>query len=407
MKSLLLFLVALGLAAEPLPKATPQEAGFSAERLARLDRVMRQSVERHEYAGITVGIARHGKLVHLAAFGHRDLEAKAPMQADTIFRIASMTKLIASTAVMMLYEEGHFQLDDPVSKFIPGFDKVKVLRREDAGQDDVVELEREVTVRHLLTHTSGLINTKAYQSAQVFDHSRTLADMAAKLVTVPLAHQPGAAWRYGQSIDVLGRLVEIWSGKTFDVFLEERLLGPLHMTDTAFYVPSGKLNRLAKSYRLNEQGVVEPSPLQAGADPSRKPTYFSGGGGLYSTAGDYLRFLQMLVNGGALDGTRYLGKPTVEYMMLNHVPRGSVMPPDGPNGRKGYGFGLGAAVLVDPAAAEVTSFAGEFNWGGALGTYFWIDPKHELAAVYMVQRPPYVAPPARRFKLMVYQAMEN
>ena len=334
---------------------------------------MQQSVDRREYAGITVGIARHGKLVHMASVGHRDLEAKSPMRADTMFRIASMTKLIASTAVMMLYEEGYFQLDDPISKFIPGFDKVKVLRREDAEQADVVELERPVTVRHLLTHTSGLINTKAYQSARVFDHSRTLADMAAKLVTVPLAHQPGAAWRYGQSIDVLGRLVEMWSGKTFDVFLAERLLGPLHMMDTAFNVPAGKLTRLAKSYRLNAQGVAEPAPQQPGADPSRKPTFFSGSGGLYSTAGDYLRFLQRLVNGGALDGTRYLGKPTVDYMMLNHVPRGSVMPPDGPNGRKGYGFGLGAAVLLDPAAAEVTSFAGEFNWGGALGTYFWID----------------------------------
>jgi CubicO group peptidase (beta-lactamase class C family) len=397
----LLALSAVPAVAQGLPKIDPHQGGFSPERLQRIHRVLQESVDKQEFAGVNVAIARHGKLAYLESFGYRDLEAKKPMLPDAIFRMASMTKPIASTAVMMLYEEGKFLLDDPVSKYIPGFDKVKVLAREDGSQ--TVDLEGPVTIRHLLTHTSGLNNTKAYQSANIFDHSGTLRDMAAKLPTVPLLHQPGKAWRYGQSIDVLGYLVEVWSGKTFDVFLEERIFQPLGMKDTAFYVPEEKLSRVAKLYQLNAGGQLEPGRQ---GDPGRKPTYFSGSGGLYSTAADYLRFCQMLLNGGQLDGKRLLGKVTVGFMMRNQVPP-DVIPPDGPNGRKGYGFGFGGAVLMDPAKSETLSFEGEYNWGGANGTYFWIDRKNELIGLWMVQRPPFVPQPSKRFKVLTYQAMEN
>jgi CubicO group peptidase (beta-lactamase class C family) len=246
-------------------------------------------------------------------------------------------------------------------------------------------------------------DSKAYQEHKIFDRNGTLRDMAGKLATVPLSHQPGKAWRYGSSIDVLGYLVEVWSGKSFDVFLQERILQPLGMKDTGFFVPEEKLGRVSKLYRLNDRGEVEPN--QQSGDPSRKPTYFSGSGGLYSTAGDYLRFCQMLINGGELDGKALLSKATVSFMMRNQVPL-DVNPPDGPNGRKGYGFGFGGAVLVDPAKYDGLSAAGEFNWGGAFGTYFWIGRKNELIGLWMVQRP-FVQPPSKRFKGMVYSALEQ
>jgi CubicO group peptidase (beta-lactamase class C family) len=405
MRTLTLLVLSSALSfAQGLPKAEPRQAGFSAERLQRIHRVLQDSVNKKEFAGVNVAIARRGKLAYFESFGFQDLEANKPMRPDTIFRMASMTKPIASTAVMMLYEEGKFLLDDPVSRFIPGFDKVKVLAQENGDGSQVVDLERPVTVWNLLTHTSGLNNTMGYQAANVFDHRGTLREMAAKLPTVPLSHQPGKAWRYGQSIDVLGYLVEVWSGKSFDVFLEERIFQPLGMKDTGFYVPEEKLGRVSKVYHLNDRGEVEPSAERA--DPGRKPTYFSGSGGLYSTAGDYLRFCQMLLNGGELDGKRLLGKATVDFMMRNQVQL-DVIPPDGPNGRKGYGFGFGGAVLVHPAASETLSFEGEYNWGGANGTYFWIDRKNNLIGLWMVQRPPFVPPPSKRFKVLAYQAMEN
>jgi CubicO group peptidase (beta-lactamase class C family) len=398
-----LLAVSVAAFAQGLPRAEPAQAGFSAERLKRIHRVLTDSVDKKEFAGINVAIAHRGKLVYFESFGFLDLEAGKPMRADTLFRMASMTKPISSTAVMMLYEEGKFLLDDPVSKFIPGFDKVKVLAQENGDGSQVVDLERPVTIRDLLTHTSGLNNTKGYMAAGVFDRNGTLRDMAAKLPSVPLSHQPGKAWRYGSSIDVLGYLVEVWSGKTFDVFLEERIFQPLGMKDTGFYVPKEKLDRVSKLYQLGPAGQVEPSSRQG--DPSRKPTFLSGSGGLYSTSPDYLRFCQMLLNGGQLDGKRLLGRVTVGYMMRNQVPHG-VIPPNGPNGRKGYGFGFGGAVLLDPTAADTLSFEGEYNWGGANGTYFWIDPKNELIGLWMVQRPPYVPPPSKRFKGLVYQALE-
>ena len=391
------------LPAEGPPKAEPAQAGFSAERLRRIHTVLEDSVARKEFAGINVAIIRHGKLAYAESFGFRDLEQKKPMQPDTIFRMFSMTKPITSVAVMMLYEEGRFLLDDPVSKYIPAFENLKVLAREGGSSGDVVELKRPLTIHHLLTHTSGLSNSRGYREAGVFAPRDTLAQMAERLATVPLAHQPGEAWRYGESLELLARLVEIWSGEPYDQFLRERIFEPLGMKDTGYFVPAEKADRVSKTYVLNEQGVVTPTERQG--DPTRKPTYFPGSSGLFSTASDYLRFCQMLISGGELDGKRLLSETTVDFMLRNHLPA-EIIPPEGPNGRKGYGFGIGGAVLMDPTASGVLSVAGEFSWGGAAGTYFWVDRKNELAAVWMVQRPPFTHEPGKRFKVLTYQAME-
>ena len=382
---------------------TPPPTGFSAERLGRLKAALKESVDRKEFAGIHAAVMRKGRLALSESFGFADLDAGKPMRADTIMRMASMTKPIASVAVMMLYEEGKFHLDDPISKWIPGMEKVRVLESEDSDGTHTVPLKREITVKHLLTHTSGLNNTRGYAAGGTFARNQTLKEMAAKLPLTPLSHQPGEAWRYGSSIDVLGYLVEVWSGKTFDVFLGERISGPLGMKDTGFHVAKEKLDRVSKVYALDANGTVKLAP--APRDASDPPKFFSGSGGLFSTAADYLRFCQMLINRGVLDGKKLLSKTTVDYMFRNHLPASINIPAVSPL-QPGYGFGFGGAVLVDPAAYQTLSVEGEYNWGGANGTYFWIDRKNELAAIWMVQRPPSTAPPRRKFKILVYQAME-
>jgi len=400
--------VAATAAARPLPFSKPPATGFSAERLQRIRAAVQGTIDRKEFAGIEVAIARHGQLALTECFGFQDLAARKPMQPDTIFRLASMTKPIVCTAVMMLYDEGKFQLDDPVAKFIPGFDKVKVLAKEDGAQAQVVDLERPITIRDLLLHTSGLSNAKGYRAA--FTRPLSLREWAAQLPSVPLAQQPGKAWRYGESVSLLGYLVEVWSHRSLDQFLDERMFRPLGMNDTGFYVPAGKRARLSKIYKTNERGEAEPMPQQPG-DPSALPVFLSGSAGLYSTTGDYLRFCQMLLNGGQLDGKRLLSKTTVDLMLRNQVPA-KLIPPNGPGGRKGYGFGIGGAILVDPSAAEIVGAEGEFTWGGTFGTLFWIDRQHELIGLWMMQQPPNPAPDKRfngyrEFKTLTYQALEN
>jgi CubicO group peptidase (beta-lactamase class C family) len=380
-----------------------RDTGFSPERLQRITQYVETTISEKQFAGVNAAVMHNGKVVYSRSFGYRDLEGKKPMHEDTIFRIASMTKPITTTAAMMLYEEGKFLLDDPVSKYIPGFANMTVLAKENGDQSQTVPLQRPVTIRHILTHTSGLINTAAYEKNKIFDHSKPLSAMAGIIGTVPLAHQPGAAWRYGQSIDVLGYLVEVWSGETLDVYLARHIFEPLAMRDTGFFVPKEKIERLAKLYTLNDRGVVSESPNQG--DPTRRPAFLAGAGGLYSTQADYFRFAAMLLNAGALDGHKLLSRMTVEYMMRNQVPL-DIIPPDGPNGRKGYGFGFGGAVLMDAAKAETLSVDGEYNWGGANGTYFWIDRENRLIGLWLVQRPPFTQPPSKRFKVLAYQAME-
>jgi CubicO group peptidase (beta-lactamase class C family) len=397
-----LLISSLGVA-QPLPTANVHDLGFSAERLDKVRDYLQGEVDAKHFGGISVAVARHGRLVMHDTFGFQDIEAQKPMRTDTIFYIHSMTKIVTGTAAMMLFEEGKFLLNDPVSKYIPNFADVKVLASEDADQADVVAAVRPVTIAHLLTHTSGLVNRRGYRDAGIFLGRGTLKEQIDKLATVPLAHQPGEAWRYGDGLDVVARLVEIWSGKPYDVFLQQRIFDPLKMKDTTFNLVPGQHDRVSKIYVLNQDtDQVEERPEQR--DHNQTNTYFPGGSGLYSTADDYIRLGQMLLNKGELEGARLLGSKTVEFMMQNHVPL-DVIPPEGPNSRTGFGYGLGAAVLVNPAKWQLTSYAGEFQWGGAAGAHWWIDPETDLVCIWMVQRPPWGPNPTKLFRNQLYAAI--
>lgn len=392
--SLIALLAAMAMPAQETPKNTAAPAGFSADGLQRIREYVQGTIDKKEFAGVNILIYRHGQIAMRESFGYQDMEAKQPLKEDTIFRLFSLTKLITATAAMICYDDGKFQLDDPVAKYIPGFANVKVLVSENGDATNVVDMKPALTVRHLLTHTSGLSGARG-----VF--SGTLADMADKVVKVPLARQPGSAWRYSEALDVVARLVEIWSGKTYDAFLQERIFGPLDMKDTGYSVPEEKLARVSKPYRLVNDALVADNP----GNPTRKPTYLAGSSDLLSTAGDYSRFGRMLLNGGELDGKRVLKQATVAMMMTPQVPE-SIIPAGGPNGRRGYGFGLGGAVLLHPDKSFVPlASEGEYNWGGASGVYCWVDRKNDLVGVWFVQRQPWAAGPSDQFKTLVYQAM--
>jgi CubicO group peptidase (beta-lactamase class C family) len=323
-----------------------------------------------------------------------------------------MTKPITSVAVMMLYEEGHFQLDDPVSKFIPEFKNVKVFVRKTEAGFELAGPKREITIRDLLTHTSGLAYgmdkdtpvEEMYKEADLFRFDETLEKMIQRLVKLPLANQPGSRWRYSIATDVLGYLVEVVSGKRFDVFLEERIFGPLGMEDTGFYVPDEKIGRFAAMYRPEEKGGLKRDDKVEWGTFSKSTRLLSGGGGLVSTASDYMRFAQMLLNKGELDGTRLLGRKTVELMTANHLPDELIRQG---NMTKGYGFGLGFAVLMDVAQSESLGSEGEYMWGGAASTGFWIDPEEGLIGILMTQFMPYNDRFAREFKVLTYQAIAD
>ena len=390
-------IVVAGLGAQP-------ESRFSAARLERMKVALGEKITRHEYAGGNALILCDGQTVFAESFGYQDLEAGTPMQPDTIFWIASMTKPVTGVAVMMLYEEGKFLLDEPVAKYLPAFANVQVLATEDGEQTATVPAESPITIRQLLTHTSGLFNYKGYTAANL-NVQPTLEAAVDTIASVPLAHQPGRAWRYGWSYDVLARLVEVWSGQSYDAFLAEHIFQPLKMVDTGFFIPADKAGRMAKGYKLNAQGEVEALATQRPV-PDHAPSNPSGSGGLYGTIGDFGRFAQMLLNGGELDGQRLLSPHTVAYMLTSQVPP-DVMPPDGPNGRKGFGMGLGGYVLVDPAKSENLGIKGEYNGAGLGGTYYWIDPKNKLAGLWFTQRYPQVQSELHRFKVLTYQALEN
>ena len=368
--------------AAPLPEAAPDSVGMSSERLKRLDTAFQKIIDDKELPGVTVTIARKGKLVYQKSFGFQDREKATPMSNDSIFRIYSMTKPIVSVAAMMLVEEGKLNLAEPISKYIPEFKEMKVgIDSVDANGNatfTTVPAKRQITVQDLLRHTSGLtygapLNDKTtvqkmYKEAGV--------GLIAKL---PLAYEPGTTYEYSHSTDVLGRVVELASGKSLDEFLRERILIPLKMKDTAFVLPSDKLSRLAEPQPNRETGAK----LEL-LDFTKQTRFFAGGHGLVSTAGDYLRFCQMLLNSGELEGTRILGPRTVAYMASNHVGPtigvGTVWNPG-----NGYGFGLGFAVRKELGLAEWPGSVGDYFWGGYAGTYFWIDPKEQLTVTYMSQ----------------------
>ena len=388
---------------EGLPRAVPEDVGMSTSRLERITPVMQGWVDDGKIPGALTMIAREGRLVHFEKFGTQDVASAKPIGFDTIFRIYSMTKPITSIAVMMLYEEGHFQLGTPVSELIPAFKDMQVYTE---GGEEIVDAEREMTVQHLLTHTSGLIYGgdgehpihQRYRDANYYGGN--LANMAQELGKIPLLHHPGAGWNYGMSTDVLGYLVEVVSGMSFEEFLKTRIFTPLGMNDTAFSVPDEKADRYATLYEPTEDGgiqVIENAPVSSGP----LSFFHSGGAGLQSTAADYLRFCQMLLNDGELDGVRLLGRKTVELIRMNHISDDWQ-----PLERTGCGFGLGFAVVTDVAETQGPGSLGSISWGGLASTTFWIDPVEELIAVLMTQLigdSPFHA----QFRVLTYQAITD
>lgn len=397
-----------------------EQVGVSAERLARISALLQRYVEKQTVAGIVATVARRGQTVYLEKFGYADREAGVPMAYDTIFRIASMTKPITAVATMMLYEEGWFDLNTFVHEFIPAFKDLKVFVRQTKAGPELEPLAQPITFRHLFTHTAGL--SYGFDPQDPIDRlyneagatllkfyapgaRLTSKDLIDVLVKLPLAFQPGTRWRYSLSIDVLGYLVELISGKPLDVFFKERIFEPLGMADTDFYVPAAKLPRVAKIYCTDPAGsglALVNLPV-----PTEPPSFLSGGGGLFSTIGDYGRFAQMLVNGGELNGVRLLSPHTVRLMEMNQAPAQALPYEQSPGSLKnaGYGYGLGMRVLTDVAASGRAGSVGEFGWDGAFATYFWVDRTEALYGLLMTQHQAWSFPLHQQFKTLTYQAL--
>lgn len=380
---------------------TPEEVGFSSERLARIDHhLTRRYIEPKKIAGCLTMIARHGKAAFISPLGMRDLQKGAPMTEDTIFRIYSMTKPVTSVAFMTLYEQGHFQLNDPVHKLIPEWKNLGVYVAGKYPMFITSPPERPMTIKDLLTHMSGLTYSFQYRSyideayAQLgiggIGGNHTLRDMVVKLASMPLEFSPGTKWNYSVSTDVLGYLIEVISGMPFDEYLRKNIFEPLKMTDTAFYVAPEKLDRFAQVYERGPNKILKPTTEMGGGAFTKPPAFLSGGGGLVSTAADYFRFCQMLLNGGELDGARILGRKTIELMTMNHLPGGQDMTDLSISSfsqteSEGFGFGLGFAVHLGSNLSQIIGSCGEFFWGGAASTAFWIDPEEDLIVIFMTQ----------------------
>ena len=392
----------------------PEQFGFSPSRLARINGLLQRYIDEKKLAGVVSLVARRGSVVHLEKFGVQDFESDKLVGFDTIFRFYSMSKPITSVALMMLYEEARFQLDDPVSRFLPEFKETKVW----VSEDELADMEREITIRHLLTHTAGLSYggyaesgnpvDKLYDEAGFFsENNMDIGEMVRRLAGLPLVHQPGQVWRYSVATDVLGHLIQVIAGMPFDVFLQERIFGPLGMVDTDFYVPAEKLDRLAEVYRPSE-GALIPVELEIAGDYTKPPSVLLGGSGLASTAPDYVRFCQMMLNGGELDGARLLGRKTVELMTVNHLSDGLLPICMGPYEMRGYGFGLGFSVLMDVARSGILGSEGVYRWGGWASTTFFIDPQEELIAMMLPQFIPWGGVEytvGAEFQTLVYQAL--
>jgi CubicO group peptidase (beta-lactamase class C family) len=402
---------------EELPRALPEAVGMSSTRLDRLSDKVRTYVDRGQLPGAITMVARHGKVVQFEPFGMMDAENGKEMRRDTLFRIFSMTKPVTGVAVMILFEEGRFLLTDPVAKYLPEFEELRVYV---GGPTDDIETEpaRPITIEHLLTHTSGLAYddpgpevNEMYRNADLWTVSN-LQQFIEKLTRLPLLYQPGTRWHYGVSMDVLGRLVEVVSGQSYDRFLAERIFQPLGMVDTAFYVPAEKADRLAALYQATADGGferVEGGRTDAALNPGRVPF---GGSGLLSSARDYLRFAQMLANGGELDGVRILGRKTVDLMLSDHLgPRYGLEPLAGfepwlQSAASGVGFGYTGAVVTDPALSCLPGSVGQFFWGGWASTFFFVDREEQLVGMILAQLIPSDAYPLRAdARILTYQAL--
>jgi CubicO group peptidase (beta-lactamase class C family) len=403
--------------------AKPERRGVEARRLTRIDDMFAADVGEGAIPGAVALIARHGRLAYLESFGFRDREKQLPMATDSIFRIASMTKPMVSMSIMMLAEEGKLRLVNPVSTYLPQLKDLQV-GVEVAGAAGKPELRlaparREMTLQDLLRHTSGLtygqfgdsLVKQAYREANVFDPNQTNAEFISKLAKLPLQNQPGEVWDYSMSTDVLGRLVEVISGMDLDRFIEARITGPLGMKDTGFMVAKEKADRIAEPQIDPRTGKRPAMPR----DLTVRPRFLSGGGGMVSTAPDYLRLAQMLLNGGELDGARILSRKTIALMTSDHLPPDvafsastrSQFEESSPTPEFGQGFGLGFCVRKEPGRNPVPGSVGDFYWSGVHGTYFWVDPREQLIGVLML-----CAPELRRhyralMRQLVYQALDD
>jgi len=399
-----------------LPRAKPESVGMSSERLARIGETLRADVQAKKLPGAIVLVARAGKVVMFDAIGKLDPAGSTPMTRDAIFRIYSMTKPITTVTAMMLVEEGRLKLDDPVSKYIPSFAKMQVgvEKADPSGGKPTLELvpvRRPMTVQDLMRHTSGLtygffgnsMVKTLYSEANLSDITRSNEEVADKIATLPLAYQPGSTWDYSHSTDVLGRIIEVVTGKPLLQAMKEKVLDPLGMTDTSFYVTDPKKqSRIAEPFADDRSIGVNANF----GDPRVAGKYESGGGGMMSTATDYARFVQMLINGGTLEGKRYLSPRTLAFMTSDHLGTSIATTPlylPGP----GHGFGLGFAVRKTAGEAPFPAEAGTFFWGGAGGTYFWVDPKSKLFVVFMMQSPKQRVYYRTVLYDMVYAAMMN
>lgn len=379
--------------AADLPRVKPEEVGFSSERLARIDTFYTERVNKGDLAGIVTLVARHGKVAHLGAVGYADVARKTKIEPDTVFRIYSMTKPVASVALMMLYEEGRFQLADPVAKYIPELANLRVLRAPDAALNDTVEAKRQPTIQDLLRHTAGFSHglttdafDTAYADAGLFRPEITLKEMTERLGKFPLKHQPGTTFAYSLSPDIIARLVEVISGQTFDAFVQARLFKPLGMTDTGYAAPAKRLATVhwlkdGKLTPLDDKSghpaggfLVQPWSVNSYLTPAKR---HGGSYGLVSTAADYWRFAQAMLNNGTLDGARILSPHTIRYMTEDHL--GAI--PSTP----GITWGLGFGVVKTPAATGYLSSEGDYFWSGAARTHFWIDPANDVVGIFMTQ----------------------
>jgi len=376
---------------QALALVAPELVGMDSSRLNRVTQAMQGFVDEGKLAGVVTMAARDNKIVHFESVGYRDLEAQAPMTNDTLFRIYSMTKPVTGVALMILYEEGKFRLADPVEKYLPEFENLQVFAGTDDSGNIITEPQNhKMTIRELMSHTGGLsygifaqspVDTK-YVEAELLNNAFTLEEFTRRLGEIPLKHQPGSRWEYSVSVDVQGYLVEKLAGQPFGDFLQERIFDPLEMTDTDFYVPEEKVSRFAQVYGYNRAGELEPGEGFPGANFLEDPNFQSGGGGLVSSTMDYMRFSQMLLNGGELDGIRILAPLTIDLMHRDQTPRGMT---GAMSSETGTVFGLDFAIIEDPVEAESYS-KGEYYWGGAAGTWFWIDPVENLVFVGMIQQ---------------------
>jgi CubicO group peptidase (beta-lactamase class C family) len=406
-----------------LTDAAPESGGFSATRLARLDSGMNDWVKKNWVNGSVALIARHGKIIFDKAYGYNDVDTKAPLDKNGIFRIASQTKAITTVAVMMLWEEGKFSLDDPVSKFIPSFANETVLNTFNANDTTytTVPAKRPVTIRDLLTHTSGIgypgIGTPAenalYAKYNITGGAgvkgQTLSDAMTRLGSLPLFFQPGEQWKYGLNHDVLGYLVELWSGMSLEDFFAKRIFKPLGMKDTYFNVPEEKGKRLVNFFLQDSTGIIKKQETTFGGAldmnyPIEKKDYFSGGGGLSSTIYDYAIFLQMLLNGGEYNGVRFLARNTVRMMTVNQI--GDLFVDLGVKTENKFGFGF--SIITENGSRLGPSQAGTYAWGGVFSTSYWVDPKEDmLVLIYRQMWGPHVADTDKAFRALVYQAIND